>query len=141
MHFCWRSILAYPDSLLLLRPTIELFVLSHFMKRLVIVLLLAIFSVQGMVAAAGIGILNASQAIAQTEKIHVHEDTSLFAVSVAISSDGDDLNQFSIAEELSDYVIHDLTLPNLRHQLPSMPAAAFIPASIILPRILPPPRS
>lgn len=111
------------------------------MKRLVIVLLLAVFSVQGLSAAAGIGILNASQAIAYADKSPVQDDSPLSAVSAEIGSDIDDLNLFSIAEELSDYVVRDLTLPNLRHQLPSMPAAAFIPASITLPRILPPPRS
>lgn len=111
------------------------------MKRLVIVLLLAIFSAQGLGAAAGIGILNASKTIAHAEKIHVQDDISLSVAFSAIGSDIDDLNLFSIAEELSDYVVRDLTLPDLRHQLPSMPAAAFIPASITLPRILPPPRS
>jgi hypothetical protein len=110
------------------------------MKRLVIVLLLAIFSVQGLAAAAGISITNVSQAITHAGDMP-GQDGAYFSAASATGSDSDDLNLFSIAEELSDYVVRDLTLPNLRHQLPSMPAAAFIPASITLPRILPPPRS
>lgn len=110
------------------------------MKRLIIALLLVISSAQGLGAAAGINILNASRAFAHLEDSVAHgKDFSAFAADRDADIDG--LKLFSIAEELSDYVVLEPGTSSRRYQAPSVPSATWIPASIILPRALPPPRS
>lgn len=110
------------------------------MKRLIIVLLLAIFSAQSLGTAAGINVLDASRGLAQIQKANALRGASP-AMAASIDTDIEGLKIFSIAEELSDYVTLEPGLPSLRYQAPSIPTATWIPASAILPKTLPPPRS
>lgn len=110
------------------------------MKRLIIVLLLVIFSAQGMGAAAGINVLSASRAFAHLAKNGAESKPSLTA-AVKAEASAEQLKIFSIDEELSDYVVLELNFAGMRHLAPSLEVAAWIPASTILPRSPPPPRS
>lgn len=110
------------------------------MKRLIIVLLLLIFSAQGLGAGAGINVLNASRAFAHLE-MKGADGNSVLSQAAKAESSAEELKIFSIAEELSDYVVLELNFSGPRHLAPSVDVAAWIPASTILPRTLPPPRS
>ncbi|MDQ9172136.1 hypothetical protein Q8A64_17120 [Oxalobacteraceae bacterium R-40] len=110
------------------------------MKSLIVAFLLFVFAIQGMGAASGINVLNASRAFAHPELQAVRADNTT-AVSFKADPDLDDLKIFSIAEELSDYVALEPVLPSSRYQAPSHATAAWTPSFTILPQALPPPRA
>ncbi|HZW23482.1 hypothetical protein [Noviherbaspirillum sp.] len=97
------------------------------MKRFFIGLLLAIFSVQGAIAAVG------DDALLQ--------DCSCLQWAGSNSIDSESPEVFPVIEELSDYVILGLPPPIVRHELV---VPSILPVHLLspdLPKIKPPPRT
>lgn len=104
------------------------------MKKLLVILLLFIFSAQGTVVALGGGILLAEERAGVTEM-------TLTASPAEDCGDNDDyLKVASSIEEMSDYVALDPPLTQLSGRALTPPSAAPVLSSIDLPRALPPPR-
>ncbi|HZW23481.1 hypothetical protein [Noviherbaspirillum sp.] len=100
------------------------------MKKLLIVFLLFIFSVQGTVAAAGVHVVSSLQG---------QEDVCDIA-SCLDSDDADGQQVSSDIEELSDYAVFHFPISRPPHLVALATFPALIHLSPVLPRIKPPPR-
>ena len=103
------------------------------MRNLLIAFLLAIFSFQGAIVASGDNVVSASQLESR------HASTSIeFVDHVDAAADG--LKVSSTIEELSDYIILDLSISQARYPVTAQLLTHVSFLSINLPTIKPPPR-
>lgn len=113
------------------------------MKKLLVILLLFIFSAQGAVVALGGGLVTAGQPFGVTGMAQVVQLEQLVQMEQAAStehSDIDDLQVSSSIEEMSDYVALDPASKQPPDRASTPPTMAPVLSSIDLPRALPPPR-
>lgn len=109
------------------------------MKKVLVILLLFIFSAQGTVVAVGGGLVMSVDRSGVMEMAYM-EHIAHAAPSVAGDADFDDLKVSSSIEEMSDYVALDPAAKQPRDHASNPPTIAPVLSSIDLPRALPPPR-
>ncbi len=103
------------------------------MRNLLIAFLLAIFSFQGAIAATG----DEVAFVAQLESRHASTGAEFVG---HVDDDAEGLTVSSTIEELSDYVVLDLSLSEARYPVAAQRMASVSFLSIKLPIIIPPPR-
>ncbi|WP_151636222.1 hypothetical protein [Noviherbaspirillum aerium] len=108
------------------------------MKKVLVILLLFIFSAQGAVVASGGGCAVAGDWLGMEQTLSTMSSDNV-GPDVALN-DLDDLQVSSSIEEMSDYVPPDMALKQPREPVLSPPVIALVLSSIDLPRALPPPR-
>lgn len=107
------------------------------MKKLLVILLLFIFSAQGAVVALGGGLVTAGQPFGVTGMVQL---VQMEQAASTEHSDIDDLQVSSSIEEMSDYVALDPASKQPPDRASTPPTMAPVLSSIDLPRALPPPR-
>ncbi|MEC4717982.1 hypothetical protein RY831_02355 [Noviherbaspirillum sp. CPCC 100848] len=112
------------------------------MKKVLVILLLFIFSAQGTVVAVGGGLVMSVDRSGVMEMAYMEhmEHIAHAAPSIAGDADFDDLKVSSSIEEMSDYVALDPAAKQPRDHASNPPTIAPVLSSIDLPRALPPPR-
>lgn len=112
------------------------------MKKVLVILLLFIFSTQGAVVAVGGGVVMSVDRSGVMKMAHAApmEHIAQPAPPVGGDADFDGLKVWSSIEEMSDYVAPDPAARQPRYRASKPPAIAPVLSSIDLPRALPPPR-
>lgn len=102
------------------------------MRNLLIVFLLLIFSFQGATVAIG-------EEVAVDSQVEKQHASTVIKLVDHVDDDTDDLKVSSTIEELSDYVVFDLSIAQARHPVTAQLLAGVPFLSITLPTLKPPP--
>ena len=109
------------------------------MRRLVIQLLLLVFSLQVFAAAAGEHVIAGTKVFSQ-EVAKSQPANLLVSLDAYGQSDFDETQAKCAVEEMSDYVVHELNVQDENRCAQQLEVTKSPFVSIILPRPIPPPR-